>query len=151
EGGERLITRHVNLLAGTTRGAIADLCKELGELRPADGDTWKKLLREACEAVVSAHRQGRPVSVIQGEISRPPPPRWLSQGLLLKNKPNCWLGAASTGKSTLAKAMCAYYASGMRFCDRQIEQGVPLYLDWEDDEDSYTRVVIDVCHNLGVR
>jgi len=148
--GERSITRHVNLLAGTTRGAVADLVKELQELSPTEGDTWKKLLREGCEAVVSAHRQGRPFLTSADIQQRPAPPSWLCQGLLLKHKPNCWLGAASTGKSTLAKAMCAYYATGFRFCGREMERGVPLYLDWEDDHDSFIRVAWDVCHNLGV-
>lgn len=154
-GSDPVITRQVNLKTSLSQGAMAGLVKELEELSRANGNghpqvDWKALLREASESVIASHRQGRPVEVIQGEIERPPPPEWLCQGLLLKNKPNCWLGAASTGKSTLAKSICAYYASGYRFCDREMESGVPLYLDWEDDKASFVRVVIDVCRNLGV-
>lgn len=149
--GEPVMTRRVDLLAGLNAGALSNLSKELHELNKATAlDEWKALLREAAERVIRAHRQGRPFMHTRGEIERPPPPEWLCQGLLLKGKPNCWLGAASTGKSTLAKAMCAYYASGYRFCDRPMEQGVPCYLDWEDDYDSFNRVVFDICRNLGV-
>ena len=145
--GQRVLSRRINLLAGTTRGSVKDLMDELQGEVSAD---WRKLLREACESVLASHRAGPPVRVVRGEIQRPPPPAWLCDGLLLKDKPNCWFGAGSTGKSTLAKAVCAYYASGYRFLDRPMEQGVPLYLDWEDDEDSFRRVVHDVCRNLGV-
>lgn len=150
---DAVITRQVNLKASLTQGSMAGLIKELDELSRLNGGAgvdWKAMLREAAESVIASHRAGHPVQAIQGEMQRPPPPAWLSQGLLLKNKPNCWLGAASTGKSTLAKAITAYYAAGYRFCDRPMEQGVPLYLDWEDDRDSFLRVVIDVCRNLGV-
>jgi len=149
--GEPVITRHVNLMTGPTRGAMAELVKELHEINTSiPMDVWKTLMREAGESVIRAHRKGRPIETIEGAIERPAPPAWLCRGLLLKHKPNCWLGAASTGKSTLAKAMCAYYASGYRFLDREMEKGVPLYLDWEDDLDSFARVVYDVCRNLGV-
>jgi hypothetical protein len=30
-----------------------------------------------------------------------------------------------------------------------MEQGTPLYLDWESDHDDFVRVVYDVCRNLG--
>ena len=145
--GRTIITRRVNLMASPTRGSQKELIEELNGLVRAD---WVTLMREATESVLASHRAGRPFMVTQGEITRPPPPSWLCQGLLLKDKPNCWLGAASTGKSTLAKAMCAYYASGFRFCDREMERGTPLYLDWEDDHESFNRVVFDVCRNLGV-
>lgn len=143
------VTRHVNLKATTSaRGSAKDL---LEELRHVNGTPkWDELWREASESVIASHRNGRPSQRVQGEFIRPLPPAWLSQGLLLKNKLNCWLGAASTGKSTLAKAICAYYAAGYRFLDREMEQGVPLYLDWEDDFDDFGRVVHDVCRNLGV-
>jgi len=149
--GAPVMTRRVDLLAGLNAGALSNLAKELNSLNHATGlDEWRALLREGAERVIYTHRQGRPFMHTRGEIERPPPPSWLCQGLLLKHRPNCWLGAASTGKSTLAKAMCAYYASGYRFCDRDMEQGVPLYLDWEDDYESFNRVVFDICRNLGV-
>ena len=149
--GGHLITRRINLLAGTTRGNVKDLIDELTSDGIGDPKLLARLLREACESVLASHRNGRPFLRLQGHVERPPEPAWLCQGLLLKGKPNCWLGASSTGKSTLAKAICADYAAGFRFCEREMEQGVPLYLDWEDDFESFTRTVLDVCANLGVR
>lgn len=146
--GQHVLTRRVNILGSSTRGSI----KELGDELSAEvkGPDWRKLLREACESVLASHRAGSPLHTVAGEMQRPAPPEWLCEGLLLKNKPNVWLGAASTGKSTLAKAICVYYAAGYRFCERPMEQGVPLYLDWEDDVDDFMRVAYDVCRNLGV-
>jgi hypothetical protein len=69
---------------------------------------------------------------------------------VLHNKVNCWLAAGGTGKSTLAKALCAYHATGFRFLGRATMQGRALYLDWEDDNDDCDRVVHDTCKNLGV-
>jgi hypothetical protein len=145
--GKHVLTRRVNILGSSIRGNIKELIDEL--TAEVHGPDWKKLLREAAESVLASHRAGPPVVLVSGEIVRPPPPAWLCDGLLLKNKPNCWLGAASTGKSTLAKAVVAYYAAGFRFCDRPMEQGTPLYLDWEDDEEGFRRSVHDVCRNLG--
>lgn len=149
--GARILTRRVNLLANAARGSVKDLTDELATLTNGHQPVnWGLLLREANESVLASHRSGRPVEVIKGEIQRPPPPEWLCRPLLLRNKANCWLGAASTGKSTLAKAICAYYASGFRFCGFEMDQGVPLYLDWEDDREGFERTVYDVCRNLGV-
>ena len=147
-GHDPVMTRQVNLKSSSVRGSVKEL---IDELKGYNGQVdWQALMREACESVIASHRGGRPSRRVEGDIERPPPPAWLSQGLLLKNKLNCWLGAASTGKSTLAKAVCAYYACGFRFLDREMEQGIPLYLDWEDDFDDFVRTTTDVCRNLGV-
>lgn len=147
---QHVVRRRLNLLAGG-RGSMSDFAKELAEnYDELDDKAWKRIVGEGAELVLEAHRNGIEVEVVEGEIEQPPPPRWLCDGLLLKDKPNCWLAAASTGKSTLAKAFCAYYASGFRFLNRETEQGIPLYLDWEDDKESFDRVVYEVCRNLGV-
>lgn len=146
-----LFTRRIQLLTDPGRGSTKALIDELKSLGIGGEEQLKKLLLEVAESVLASHRTGHPAQEMNGEMRRPPPPPWLSQGLLLKNKPNCWLGAASTGKSTLAKAICAYYATGFRFCDREMEQGTAMYLDWEDDYDSFARTIFDVCQNLGWR
>lgn len=144
--GAHVLRRRINLLS-SGRGSAAEFAKELAEEVDVD---WRRIIREACESVLDAHRSGPEFVTIAGDIKRPSPPEWLCDGLMLKGKPNCWLAAASTGKSTLAKAFCTYYATGYQFCDRRTEKGVPLYLDWEDDEESFRRVAHDVCRNLSV-
>jgi len=146
-----LFTRRIQLLTDPARGNTKALIDEVLRLGIGDEKLLQKLLLEVTESVLASHRTGHPSQELNGPMRRPPPPAWLSWGLLLKNKPNCWLGAASTGKSTLAKAICTYYSTGFRFCDRDMEQGVAMYLDWEDDYESFARTVFDICANLGVR
>lgn len=147
--GSHILRRRINLLAAsgsTLKGLGEDLsAEELG----IDVE-WSRILRDGFESVLEAHRNGVVVESIKGDIARPNPPQWLCDGLLLKNKVNCWLGAAGTGKSTLAKAMCVYYAAGFKFLGRDMGQGLPLYMDWEDDSEDLRRVIHDVCRNLGV-
>lgn len=146
-----VIIRQVNLKASLEgrAGSMGDLLRELKAMTKEQTVDWPEMLRDAARSVMISHRAGHPFEFIDAPLRRPPPPAWLCDGLVLKNKQNTWLGAASTGKSTLAKAICAYYACGYRFCDREMEQGKSLYLDWEDDFDSFQRVIHDVCRNLG--
>lgn len=145
--GQTVARRRIRLMAGTSRGAIAELCKELGEWLDVD---WRGLFREACESVLVAHRRGPEMRVVdENNIPSPQPLEWLIDGLLLKGKLNCWLGVGSTGKSTLAKAACVYHAAGYNFLDLPTRPGRPLYLDWEDDFDSFARTTQEVCRNLG--
>ncbi len=149
QGGGHILRRRLNLLAATgstLKGISEDLAsEELG----IDVD-WPRVLRDGFESVLDAHRNGVVVESIKGEVQKSAPPSWLCDGLVLKNKVNCWLGAAGTGKSTLAKALCVYYAAGYQFLGHQTEMGVPLYIDWEDDAEDLRRVAHDVCRNLGV-
>lgn len=149
DNGANVLRRRINLLA-STGSTLSSLVTDLKDEELGIDVDWKKLLRDGYEAVLESHRNGLVVTSIQGNITRPNPPRWLCDGLLLKNKVNCWLGAAGTGKSTLAKGLCVYYAAGERFLGRDTERGLPLYLDWEDDDEDLRRVAHDVCRNLNV-
>jgi hypothetical protein len=145
--GQHVMRRRLNLMASGARGGVSTLAADLKKEVDID---WTPILRDGCESVIAAERTGRPMQVVSGRLQRPPPPAWLCDGLVLESKLNCWLGAGSTGKSTLAKALCAYYAAGFKFLGRETMQGRPLYLDWEDDQADFERVVADVCKNLGL-
>lgn len=147
--GGHILRRRVNLLttAGVTLKSIGE---ELNSEELGLDVEWSRILRDGFESVLDAHRNGIVVRSVGGEIERPPPPKWLCDGLVLKDKVNCWLGAAGTGKSTLAKTFCVYYAAGFQFLNRHTEKGLALYLDWEDDEEDLKRVAHDTCRNLGV-
>ena len=146
-----LFTRRINLLTSSEKaGNTKNLVEEMRDAGFGDVKLLGKLMLECNESVLASHRNGHPAVQLNGPMVRPSGPLWLCGGLLMKNKPNCWLGGASTGKSTLAAAAAVYYATGFRFCDREMEQGVAMYLDWEEDEETFRQIVYDVARNLGV-
>ena len=147
-----LLRRSVNLLAASNASRpFSEMCNDLGEaeLGPSK-DAWKRILAREFEAVLEAHRNGLSLEWTTAQPIIVPPPQWMCEGLVLHNKLNCWLGAGGTGKSTLAKALCAYHGTGFQFLGRQTTQGRALYLDWEDDREDFDRVVQETCRNLGV-
>ena len=147
--GSFLMRRGINLLAasGATFNAIV---KDLAEFELGQVD-WKQVLVREFEAVLDAHRNGLALEWTESAPRVVPPPQWMCEGLVLHNKLNCWLAAGGTGKSTLAKVLCAYHATGFQFLGRETMQGKALYLDWEDDKEEFDRVVYDTCRNLGVQ
>ena len=147
--GRFILRRQVNLLAstGATLKSLEDDLKE--EELGADVD-WKRLLRHEFEAVLDAHRNGLVMETVGGDIAPPPPIEWLYGDLVLKNKVNCWLAAAGTGKSTLAKALCVCHSAGLPFLGRDGPMGRALYLDWEDDKDDLERVAYEVCRGMNL-
>ena len=138
--------QRVNLMAGSGP-KVKGVAEALGH---HDADESKRLVLDSFERVLQAHRDGLTILTPEGD----PPPfvanEWLCEPLVLKGKVNCWLGAAGSGKSTLAKGLCVYYATGYDFLGLPTDQGVPLYLDWEDDYADFQRVLGQVCRELGV-
>lgn len=142
-----LSRQRVNLMAGSGPKVKA-LAEAIGA-RLDDGDS-KRLVLDSFERVLQAHRDGLTILTPEGDPPVFVPNEWLCEPLLLKGKVNCWLGAAGSGKSTLAKGLCVYYAAGFDFLGKPTMQGVPLYLDWEDDYADFQRVLGQVCRELGV-
>jgi len=147
--GRPLLRRRLNLLGAS--GIPKNLIDVLeGAQLGVDADQWNEILGVGFEHVLSAHRNGLVLERVHGDLKAPAPVSWLCGQLVMQGKLNCWLGAAGTGKSTLAKSLCVHHATGNDFVDRRTTQGVPLYLDWEDDREDFERVAHDVCRTLGV-
>src|SRR5262249_53235871 len=105
--GRPIARRRLNLLASS--GVPSSLLELLGNAQLGiEEDQWLGVIGDVYERVLNAHRDGLVVETIQGEVERPPQPGWTCDGLVMKNKLNCWLGAAGTGKSTLAKMLAVY-------------------------------------------
>jgi hypothetical protein len=150
QDGQFVLRRAVNLLAasGTTFNGIIEDLKE--ESLGIDVD-WKRVLRDEFEAVLDAHRNGLVLEAIGGNIQTPRQVEWFCDDLLLKNKMNCWLASAGTGKSTLAKALATCYAAEQPFLGRCMgEPGEVLYLDWEDDKDDFERIAYQICKGMNI-
>jgi len=145
--GHPIVRRRINLLgaSGIPRNLI-DVLEGAG--LGVDTDVWQKVIGAGFESVLAAHRDGLVLDFVEGDIKPPPPQAWLCDTLIQKGKLNCWLGAAGTGKSTLAKGLVTYYACGEDFLDKKTDTGVPLYLDWEDDREDFERAVHDVCRSI---
>jgi len=147
--GTTLVRRRLNLLGAT--GVPKTLIDVLeGAQLGVDADLWVPVITRGFEYVLSAHRNGLVLQTTTTDFERPDPISWLADGLVMQDKMNCWLGAAGTGKSTLAKMLCVCYATGQPFIDIPVGVGTPLYLDWEDEFNDFKRVTWDVCHTAGV-
>jgi hypothetical protein len=141
--------RRINLLGAS--GIPPSLLKILEAAQlGVDSDMWPDIIGQGFEQVISAHRDGVVLELIEGELSRPDPPAWLCADLLMKDKLNCWLGAAGTGKSTLAKMLCVCVATGQSFLNHAVQGVTPIYLDWEDDREDFELVIHDVCRAMGI-
>lgn len=136
--GGFLARRRLNLLGSRSH---VDLAKELADCDGGAGWPWRQIIAEGCESTLNAYRAGSPTETIEGELKRPAPVTWQCDRLVMANVTNCWLAAASTGKSTFAKLYCLAHAAGLPFLGRMTARGVPLYLDYEDTRESYEEVV----------
>jgi hypothetical protein len=147
--GQLVLRKRVNLLA--SRGVVLqEIIDDLKEENLGLDVDWKRVLRDSFEEVIEAQRNGVVIERVGGRLHLPPGIQWLCEGLVIRNKINCWLGAGGTGKSTLAKALCLYHALGRDFLGRRTEQGMSVYLDWEDDRAGYERALHLIGASLGV-
>lgn len=142
-----VLRRRVNLLGARTP---ADLSRDLDLATDAAGWPWRKIIEQAFASVVEAYREGEGERLLGGKRLAPPPPAHLIDGLLLKNTANTWFGPGGTGKSTAAAASCVAHVLGRDFAGRPVEKGVPLYLDWEDEEEAFERMLWDVSRGYGL-
>lgn len=149
KGGERehLLRRRVNLLGSRTP---ADLAKDLDLATDNAGWPWRKIVESSFASVIEAHREGEAEQLLGGKRVAPPAPRHLIDGLLIANVANTWFGPGGTGKSTAAVAACVAHVLGEPFAGTPVERGVALYLDWEDEEEAFERLLWEVSAGYGL-
>lgn len=145
--GGHLARRRLNLLGSRS---FTEFARELEDTRPDTNWPWRKMLVEGCESTLEAFRTGTPLVTIEGVLEKPEPIQWQCRDIVLANVPNCWVGAAGTGKSTFLKAYCLHHALGIPFLGHEMQRGVPLYLDYEDSEENFRRVIYEVGQGIGV-
>jgi hypothetical protein len=132
--GGHLLRRSTNLLGSNT---FRDLAKDLAIADGGAGYPWQKILESAFESVIRAARIGPELQTLHGQLQRPKGISWLCEGLVMANVPNVWLAAGSTGKSTFASGLAVHSLVGERFLGRETAKVIPLYLDWESDDDDF--------------
>jgi hypothetical protein len=144
---QHVLRRRVNLLGTTTPKTLAN---DLDLATDGAGWPWRRIVEQAFGSVIEAHRTGEEVKLLGGHAVAPPPPAHLIDGLLLANTANTWFGPGGTGKSTAAIAACVAHATGRPFAGRDVPRGVPLYLDWEDEEEAFERVLWETSRGHGM-
>lgn len=144
---EHILRRRVNLLGTRTP---ADLARDLDVATDSAGWPWRKIVESAFASVVESYRQGEEVKILGGKSLAPPPPPHLIDGLVLANTSNTWFGPGGTGKSTAATAACVAHRLGKPFAGIDVSIGVPLYLDWEDEEAAFERTLWEVSRGYGL-
>lgn len=143
---EHVLRRRVNLLGSRTP---ADLARDLDQATDSAGWPWRRIVESAFASVVEAHRQGEDVQLLGGKKVAPPAPLHLVDGLIIQNVANTWFGPGGTGKSTAAAAACVAHRVGLPFAGRPTLKGVPLYLDWEDEEEAFESILWEVSRGYG--
>lgn len=146
-GREHIMRRRINLLGPR---APADLAKDLDIATDGAAWPWRKLIEQAFASVIEAHRAGEPVQLLGGRTSPPPPSIHDIDGVLMQHRANTWFGPGGTGKSTAAAAACVATARGLPFAGRPTRQGVPLYLDWEDERDAFEEMLWEISSGFGL-
>lgn len=146
-GPQHVLRRRVNLLGSRTP---ADLAKDLDLSTDAAGWPWRKIVESAFASVIEAHREGEREQLLGGKRVAPPPPKHLIDGVLIANVANTWFGPGGTGKSTAGIAACVAHVQGYPFAGRSAERGTALYLDWEDEEEAFDRILWEVSRGYGM-
>jgi hypothetical protein len=144
---QHVLRRRVNLLGSRTP---SDLAKDLDLATDAAGWPWRKIVEQAFASVVEAYREGDEVRLLGGRRVAPPKPVHLIDGLLMADRANTWFGPGGTGKSTAAVAACVASVIEATFAGRPVRKCVPLYLDWEDEDDAFEDILWEVSRGFGL-
>lgn len=147
DGAEHVLRRRVNLLGANTP---KNLAADLDHATDAAGWPWRKIVESAFASVIEAYREGEREKVLGGKYVAPEPPKHLIDGLLIANVANTWFGPGGTGKSTAGVAACVSHVLEEPFGGRAVLKGVPLYLDWEDEEEAFERLLWEVSRGYGL-
>ena len=114
---------------------------------------WSELVDDVCHRSLTDYKSGEPAVLL--DTSREiKPPEFLVYPLLLKNKPNIFFGEAKSCKSEIAKMLSI--ACILPYTDNKLQWIVPeeptqtLYLDWEDDEDTFLYQYKQLSMGIGI-
>jgi hypothetical protein len=111
---------------------------------------WRTHLEEFCVGILRAERQGEPFVTI-GNKPRPVMQRnFLVERLIPAGRPTILYGPWANGKGWVSVGICVAVAAGIPLAGLRTQQGPILYLDWEDDEDTFSDRVWMVSRGLGL-
>jgi DNA-binding transcriptional ArsR family regulator len=88
--------------------------------------------------------------VNMAEAEEPGPRRWRIEGILPEGHPAIMFGDGGHGKSYLALFAATAVAAGFPYLGLATERGPVLYLDWELDNEEFTRRAYQVARSFGL-
>ena len=115
-----------------------------------DERDWYTIIEYACRHAISWARRGEPAQMLWAYDGQDLPLEWALWPLLQKGKPTVLFGDGGTMKSTIVTIMCIAMALPTPIVGWQPKLQVPLYLDYEDDEDTFTRRLAQICTGMGL-
>lgn len=127
-----------NLSGSSARTTLARI---LGQRADAPGLDWPDLLEDFCRRVLSAERDGDPVTDV-GALPVELRPSYRIDPLLPDGQVTMLYGEGGTGKSTLAAALAVSVKTGVALVEGWApRQANVLYLNWEAPAESINRRV----------
>ena len=133
--GGTLTVERLSLGDGKGRVALANrLDKRTGE-GPEAPVQWRALLDTVCSRILTASRAGPPQQTIGMDDEEGT--RWMIQDLVEEHQTTSIYADGETGKSWLTLAACVSSMSGVEIVPGWVptRRVVPLYLDWETDQE----------------
>jgi hypothetical protein len=143
--GRPLVVASLNLLGA---GKKRELTKALTDRAPIV-PVWGDIIENACQALLTELRTVRPDP--PGDV--PPTPQYRPDRIKHLAREDCLnlvYGAGGTGKgwALVYAAMCVQ--QGVPFLGRPVVQGNVLYLDWEDDRQTFEARVAIIARGTGL-
>jgi len=125
---------HYNLISTNTR---AQLKRHLEEVHPSDGIlNWGAILEQMSYRVVEAHRVGEP-PIHMADYEAPEEVGFRIAPIMQEKMPTLIFGEGDSLKSFLATFLCVITRTGAPQAGLTPEPGNVLYLDWEEDSDTF--------------
>lgn len=129
------------------------LVKELFTLSPETREmgqwVWKEQVRLFFAAVVHHERDGVAWTRI-GRLDMVDDNVDVIQDLIQTGDPTILYGRGAATKGIIATALAVHIALGRDFITLRTTQGVPMYLDWEDNATRLNQRVQGICRGLGL-
>ncbi len=130
-----------------------EIKRELVKRYHPEGINWDEILEQICVLAVKSQSISSPAVELWGDPTiYTPPPEFLIEPLLLKNKPNLFFGDGGTLKSFTA--LLTGILTALPWTDNELglkpQKSNTLILDWEDDRATFQRRLNLLLKGLGL-
>lgn len=145
EGAAWSLRRRLNLLSSS---GVAALARELKGTWP-DRD-WSALLSQMVALASDAWTQ-EDTTIDLAYADEPPAARWMLEGVIGQGTQAILFGDGSSLKTTLAASIAIHVAYDLPWLGRRVEAPGPvLFVDWENDQESWVRLNDRLLAGLGL-